>query len=96
MVDQDGLLSNHLDFLPGNHDILVMPQQPHAFGSSMHDDGDELSRAGVYLHVVHSADAGPVADVDDLFIMHVRDSAKHLHASFIRSFLSNLCPDPLG
>ena len=51
--------------------------------SPMHLDnnGNQLSGAGIDFDVVHTSQPVTVADIDDFFIVHIGDSAKHTHTS---------------
>lgn len=81
MIDEDGFFTNHFNFLPADDDIVLVPHKAHTFRAAMDDDGKQLRRAGVDFHIVHTADARAVAYVDDLFIVHIGDSAKHIEQS---------------
>ncbi len=77
MIDQDRLFPDNLDLFPTDYDIFFVAEQSKQFGSTEHHDGYQLCRTRIHFHVVHAPKPHPVTNVDNLFIVHIRNSAKH-------------------
>ena len=83
-IDQYRLLTDDLDILPLYDDVRRPAQSAEQTAVAADDQRRDLGGAGVHLHIVHKAQTGAVADVDDLFIVHVRNARNHSPLPFHR------------
>lgn len=85
MVDQNCFLADDFDLPPADDDVVVVAHQPHTLRPAVNDDRHQLRSMGIHLDIVHAAQTAAVADIDDLFVVHVRDPAKHIRQLLYRS-----------
>ena len=71
------VISDYLDILPADFQILIPAQKPETFALAVNYYGLELARAGVNFNVSHIPQPASAFGVDNLFVAHIRYTAVH-------------------
>ncbi len=77
LVDEDDVVSDPLDALPGDVELLPPAEQAEKAARAVDDDGYHLPLRHPHVQVRHVAQAAAVADVDDLLAPEIPDPALH-------------------
>ena len=86
---QNAVFPDHLNIMPPDYDIILMAEKSEPFRASVNHNSHQLRRTGINFHIVHTTQTATVANINNLFIMHIGNSAIHIAASrlmYLRMF----------
>ena len=77
LVDEDDVVSDPLDALPGDVELLPPAEQAEKPARAKYDQRPPLSLRQLYLHIPHAAQPTPIAEVDDLLAPQLCETIQH-------------------
>ena len=78
---ENNVIPDLTDALPGNDEVLPMPQQTEAPPLSRYDDGADLPTSAVHLHITYIPQPTAVTDIDHLLALQIGKPVSHNHPS---------------
>ena len=77
LVDEDDVVPDPLDALPGDVVLLSAAEEAEKPAGAVDDDGRHLPLRYDHLQVRHVSQSASIADVDDLLALEIPDPALH-------------------
>ena len=95
LLDQDDIVPNLLDTVPGDNVVLPPAEQSKKPAGARHDQGGYLPIRQLNLHLAHVDPAAAVVDIDDILVAQLHHPALlHPITPLLQGMQAHGCPIP--